>query len=130
PTAAAPSEVAAALRRRRVAATLVTSARGLSALVAACDGAERAGLLASQLVVSSARMVQLAEALGFKDPLIAPAPGDRALVDTLIAWARDRMNDEATKTPDTPPLRRDPTTTTVAWAAAIIGSIALAGGIY
>ncbi len=29
-----------------------------------------------------------------------------------------------------PPLRRDPTTTTVAWAAAVIGSLALAGGIY
>ena len=36
---------------------------------------------------------------------------------------------------DTPPeaaapLRRDPTTTTVAWAAAVIAAIALAGGIY
>ena len=38
------------------------------------------------------------------------------------------MNDETPVTES--PLRRDPTTTTVAWAAAVIAAIALAGGIY
>lgn len=126
------ARVAAKLKRAEVDAVLCTSGRGLSALVDASDGKTRAGLVGAQLVVASARMVQLAESLGFKDPLVAPAPGDRALVDTLTAWARDRMNEEShndTAPPPTP-LRRDPTTTTVAWAAAIIGTLALAGGIY
>lgn len=40
------------------------------------------------------------------------------------------MSEERETEHGTPTLRRDPTTTTVAWAAAIIASIALAGGIY
>lgn len=41
----------------------------------------------------------------------------------------DETNDETIE-PRPAPLRRDPTTTTVAWAAAVIAAIALAGGIY
>ena len=136
PGAAPSGAVADALRRRRVDATLATSADALEALVGLCTGDLRHGLLASQLVVASARMVKLAESHGFAPPLIADAAGDGALVDTLIRWAGDRrtpMNHETspeTRTAPAAPLRRDPTTTTVAWAAAVIAAIALAGGIY
>ncbi len=132
PAAPPSGEVAASLRGGRIHATLATSAQALQGVFDLCEGDLRNGLLRSQLVVSSARMVKLAESLGFEKPLVAAAPGDQALVDTLIRWAGDRrnsMNDETTEAKPAP-LRRDPTTTTVAWAAAVIAAIALAGGIY
>lgn len=40
------------------------------------------------------------------------------------------MSEEREENRNVPPLRRDPTTTTVAWTAAVIAALALAGGIY
>lgn len=78
--------VSDALRRGAVDAAIVTSAQGLEQLVALCGDELRAGLLRAQLVVSSGRMVQLAQALGFRTPVVANEPVDRALIEALAAW--------------------------------------------
>jgi uroporphyrinogen-III synthase len=80
------AEVRAALCRHEVDAVVVGSAQALESLVSLCDDELRDGLLAAQLVVASGRMIQMAESLGFRDPLVASEPVDRALVDALIAW--------------------------------------------
>lgn len=78
--------VAGALRSGRVDAVIVTSARSLENLVELCTDKMRRGLLRAQLVVVSARMIEMAEALGFTTPLVAAEPGDRAIFETLVAW--------------------------------------------
>jgi uroporphyrinogen-III synthase len=80
------AEVAAALRRGQVEAVTATSGQTLEQLVEMCSGGLHRGLLRAQLVVSSDRMVKLAESLGFRMPLVAAEPGDRALVEALVAW--------------------------------------------
>lgn len=80
------AEVRAALRRHEVDAVVVGSAQALESLASLCTDELRDGLLAAQLVVASGRMIQMAESLGFRDPLVASEPVDRALVDALIAW--------------------------------------------
>lgn len=78
--------VSDALRQRKVDAVVVTSAQALEHLVGLCTEAMRRGLTGAQLVVVSERMVQLAESLGFRAPLVAAEPGDRAIFETLVAW--------------------------------------------
>lgn len=80
------SDVRAALIQRRVDAVLVTSALALEQLVKLCEDDMRPGLMRAQLVVSSERMIKLAESLGFRAPLVASEPGDQALLDALVSW--------------------------------------------
>lgn len=84
PTPTAP--VAAALRQGKVDAVIVTSSQALEQLVALCGDDLRSGLLRAQLVVPSGRMVQLAQSLGFRTPVVANEPVDRALIEALAAW--------------------------------------------
>ncbi len=79
-------EVAAALRDRRVDAVVVTSAQALENLVTLCGDELAGGLYAAQLVVSSARMIEKAESLGFATPLIAGEASDHAMIEALVTW--------------------------------------------
>lgn len=78
--------VADALRRGQVGAVTATSGETLERMVELCGDDLHHGLTRAQLVVSSGRMVKLAESLGFRAPLVASEPGDHALVEALVAW--------------------------------------------
>ncbi len=93
PTSPTP-EVRAILIQRRVDAVLVTSALALEHLVALCEDDMRPGLMRAQLVVSSERMIKMAESMGFRAPLVASEPGDQALLDALVSWRTHRPPQE------------------------------------
>lgn len=67
----------------------LTSSDAMINLVGMLDPAAKARLLATPLVVVSARMVQKAQELGFtQPPRVAEAASDEALVAAVIAWRR------------------------------------------
>lgn len=88
------ARVADALRRRTVDAVVVTSVQTLENVVAMCGDELMQGLFAAQLVVPSARMIEKAEASGFRAPLVAGEAGDHAIVETLVAWRTGRPPEE------------------------------------
>ncbi len=88
------ARVAEALRRRAVEAVVVTSVQALENMVAMCGDELTQGLFAAQLVVPSARMIEKAEALGFRTPLVAGEAGDHAIVETLVAWRTGKPPEE------------------------------------
>lgn len=87
PVHPAADDVAALLRRADAA--IVTSGETLTQLVRVTPACARERLLALQLVVPSARVVQTAIELGFGSRPLAPASvSDSDFVDLVVAWAR------------------------------------------
>ncbi|HEX7381533.1 MAG TPA: uroporphyrinogen-III synthase [Nevskiaceae bacterium] len=82
------AEVRAALTA--TAAAIVSSGGALEHLVDLAPEDTRDGLFALQLVLPSARVVEMARRLGFRRPPLVPARvGDEEFVRTLLAWYRD-----------------------------------------
>jgi uroporphyrinogen-III synthase len=68
-----------------LAAIVVTSVESLQNLYTMIDPAGRSTLLATRLVVVSARLAQAARQLGFRQPpLLAQRAGDDAIIDALL----------------------------------------------
>lgn len=77
-------------------AITVTSNAALANLNAMLPGPARAWLRRTQVVGVSARVLQLADALGIEiPPLVSAAPDDAALVETLSAWWSSRRQERA-----------------------------------
>lgn len=82
------TEVRAALAA--VGAAIVSSGGALEHLTDLAPADLRARLLDLQLVLPSARVVEMARRLGFRrPPLVPPRVGDAAFIQALVAWYRD-----------------------------------------
>lgn len=69
----------------------VTSGEGLRNLFDMVGKLGQMWLRDTPLLVGSARMLTLAEELGFRQrPVVAPDPGDESMFATLVAWAAHR----------------------------------------
>lgn len=85
PSAVTPDAVAKAVADS--SAVVVTNAEALQRLAQLCDGETLAELQHRQLVVPSARVVELAQTLGFVETARVPVPlNDAQIVRTLIDW--------------------------------------------
>jgi uroporphyrinogen-III synthase len=82
-----PAPLLAAWPRREIQVAVVTSQEGLRNLWAMVGPAGQPWLRATPLVVASARVLKMAEELGFAlRPRIAAEASDGGLFDALLAW--------------------------------------------
>ncbi len=96
-----PDELDPAIEKRLAEGSVdivtATSAETLFNLYELADDPGAEGLLDTQLVTASERVVKKATALGFRnDALLADSPDDQGLVEAILAW---RSKDDPTETP-------------------------------